>query len=366
MNIKRVADDPRIWPFNKKFYLILNLAYGGSWGGYDGVDDSKLPHRFLIDYVRVYQLQEGDGPFSLNINPATGGTVEITPKLDSYPEGTEITLTAVPDTNFQFKAWKNQSRANPYTFILRKDMEFQPQFSPKGEMLSNGQFDENRNSWSFYVNNETIKYASTVEDGIFVTDVIHSPNSDWQLGFQELGLAMKKGKYLLRFDAKADQQKQLLITVSKNYSDWSTHISKWVSISSSMENYELVLDMPRDDENTRLYFGIGNFTGKFYIDNISLTRVEENITASALPLITENDIKIFPNPSSHSFKIQMPHSDFNHEYQIKIFSTFGKLMDEKQIQHNEIDINTSSMERGIYLVNVLSGNKSWIKKVIIE
>ena len=71
MNIKRLADDPRVWPFNKKFYLILNLAYGGSWGGYDGVDDSKLPHQFLIDYVRVYQLQEGDGPFSLNITPAT-------------------------------------------------------------------------------------------------------------------------------------------------------------------------------------------------------------------------------------------------------------------------------------------------------
>ena len=52
-------------------------------------------------------------------------------------------------------------------------------------------------SWDFYVNNETIKYTSTIEDGIFVTDVTHSPNSDWQLGFQELGLSMKKGKYKL-------------------------------------------------------------------------------------------------------------------------------------------------------------------------
>ena len=49
---------PKVWPFNKMFYMILNLAYGGSWGAQQGIDDTKLPHKFYIDYVRVYQLQE--------------------------------------------------------------------------------------------------------------------------------------------------------------------------------------------------------------------------------------------------------------------------------------------------------------------
>lgn len=52
------SDDPKEWPFNKKFYLILNLAYGGAWGGQRGVDDKILPSKFYIDYVRVYQLQK--------------------------------------------------------------------------------------------------------------------------------------------------------------------------------------------------------------------------------------------------------------------------------------------------------------------
>ena len=43
------------WPFNCPFYLILNLAWGGSWGGAQGVDPSALPARFEIDYVRVFQ-----------------------------------------------------------------------------------------------------------------------------------------------------------------------------------------------------------------------------------------------------------------------------------------------------------------------
>ena len=43
------------WPFDKPHYLILNLAIGGGWGGQQGIDDSKFPHEFVIDYVRVYE-----------------------------------------------------------------------------------------------------------------------------------------------------------------------------------------------------------------------------------------------------------------------------------------------------------------------
>lgn len=43
------------WPFNKPFYLKLNLAWGGDWGGAQGIDESKLPATYEIDYVRVYQ-----------------------------------------------------------------------------------------------------------------------------------------------------------------------------------------------------------------------------------------------------------------------------------------------------------------------
>lgn len=43
------------WPFNAPFYLKLNLAWGGDWGGSQGVDETKLPATYEIDYVRVYQ-----------------------------------------------------------------------------------------------------------------------------------------------------------------------------------------------------------------------------------------------------------------------------------------------------------------------
>ena len=49
--------DDRTWPFNKKFYIILNLAWGGDWGGMNGVDERALPCTMQVDYVRVYKKQ---------------------------------------------------------------------------------------------------------------------------------------------------------------------------------------------------------------------------------------------------------------------------------------------------------------------
>ena len=43
------------WPYNKDFFMILNLAIGGNWGGAQGVDDSVFPQSMVVDYVRVYQ-----------------------------------------------------------------------------------------------------------------------------------------------------------------------------------------------------------------------------------------------------------------------------------------------------------------------
>ena len=43
------------WPYDDSFYVIFNLAWGGSWGGTYGIDESALPATMEIDYVRVFQ-----------------------------------------------------------------------------------------------------------------------------------------------------------------------------------------------------------------------------------------------------------------------------------------------------------------------
>jgi beta-glucanase (GH16 family) len=47
----------KAWPFSKPFYLLLNIAVGGFWGGQKGIDETIFPQQMLVDYVRVYQFK---------------------------------------------------------------------------------------------------------------------------------------------------------------------------------------------------------------------------------------------------------------------------------------------------------------------
>lgn len=57
------------WPFDQYFYLILNFAIGGTWGGAQGVDDTIFPQSYIVDYVRVYQQDYVYGDSEAPHNP---------------------------------------------------------------------------------------------------------------------------------------------------------------------------------------------------------------------------------------------------------------------------------------------------------
>ncbi|PTQ99959.1 glycosyl hydrolase family 16 [Mucilaginibacter yixingensis] len=46
----------QMWPFDKSFHILLNLAIGGDWGGSQGVDDTIFPCAMQVDYVRYYKM----------------------------------------------------------------------------------------------------------------------------------------------------------------------------------------------------------------------------------------------------------------------------------------------------------------------
>lgn len=46
--------DEKTWPFDQPFYILVNLAIGGNFGGPE-VDDSIFPQEFVVDYIKVYQ-----------------------------------------------------------------------------------------------------------------------------------------------------------------------------------------------------------------------------------------------------------------------------------------------------------------------
>lgn len=52
---QQMGSEHNQWPFHYAFYPILNLAWGGDWGGINGVDESALPVTMKVDYIRIFQ-----------------------------------------------------------------------------------------------------------------------------------------------------------------------------------------------------------------------------------------------------------------------------------------------------------------------
>ena len=50
---KKAGEPVESWPFDKPYYLILNIAVGGMWGGQ--IHEPDLPYIMDITKVEVYQ-----------------------------------------------------------------------------------------------------------------------------------------------------------------------------------------------------------------------------------------------------------------------------------------------------------------------
>ena len=72
--------------FTKEFFLILNVAVGGNFPGFE-IDDSKFPLEMVVDYIEVYQK---------NVN------FKHTPKSLIFELAPQIKPWEIPDNDFVF------------------------------------------------------------------------------------------------------------------------------------------------------------------------------------------------------------------------------------------------------------------------
>jgi beta-glucanase (GH16 family) len=82
--------------FQKPFFIILNMAIGGSWPG-NPDNTTVFPDTMFIDYVRVYQNQTT--PASINNNIGTGNLFRIFPN----PATKNITLCINSNKSKEYK-----------------------------------------------------------------------------------------------------------------------------------------------------------------------------------------------------------------------------------------------------------------------
>ena len=217
-------------PFDQPFYIILNLAVGGSWVGYpDRTTDFKNA-RYEIDYVRVWQ-----------------------------------------------KETYNENVTKPEKEVVLRDPDENGNFIVNGDFSTEENLSDNE-GWIFLTTNGGDAKAS-VSGGKLDVTVKKSGNVDYSVQLVQPGIPLQKGGvYEVSFDAWSTGKRTMLVGVSApdlNYIRYMPDRKTELTETRKTYRYEFTMDM-ETDANGRLEFNMGNVrsTDDIFISSVSIKLLE--------------------------------------------------------------------------------------------
>lgn len=100
--------------------------------------------------------------------------------------------------------------------------------------------------------------------------------------------------------------------------------------------------------------------------SIATIRVGDAVTTSSTsPSVNNSLLSVYPNPAKDQINIDLSSMNTS-DASVKIMNANGTLVYEAKTSNSNETINTSSFNKGIYLVQVSAGNNVSNKKIVIE
>ncbi|MBQ8984106.1 MAG: family 16 glycosylhydrolase [Lachnospiraceae bacterium] len=218
-------------PFDQDFYMILNLAVGGSWPGDpdpSGVFGENAA--MYVDYVKVYQKSEYD------------------------------TNVSKPEKVYHFK-----------------------EADATGNYVSNSDFSEaevidDQEGWFFLTAGEG-KASAEIHDGEIQINTENPGELDYSVQLVQPGMPMIQGnKYRYSFEAYADEERTLKAAITAPDVSWIRYLNDTVTtIGTDWATYTFDFEMKEEsDENGRVEFNMGNqpSSATIHIRNVRLEVIE--------------------------------------------------------------------------------------------
>ena len=215
-------------PFDQPFYMILNLAVGGSWVGYPDESTTYDDQKFAIDYVKVYQK-------------------------DSYDENV----------------------TKPIKEVTLRDPD------ATGNYINNGDFSvvedlSDTKNWQFMTALGG-KGIAEIKNKELVISTTNAGTADYSIQLVQPDIPLQKGgTYKVTFDAYADEARTMIADISgpdHNYTRYWNDTK--VSLGTNKQTFTYEFQMTgSDDANGRLEFNLGN-TGSTATVHLSNVRIEK-------------------------------------------------------------------------------------------
>ena len=218
-------------PFDQPFYIILNLAVGGSWVGNPNEKTNFDNNPFVVDYVRVYQK-------------------------DSYDEN-----------------------------VTRPEVKFEPTNEPdeSGNYIKNSTFAEAEDltddtNWKFLTTSDGAATAE-IKDNSMVISTENAGTVDYSVQLVQANIPFEKGAtYEVSFDAKASGNRKMNVDVKAPDRGYQSYMKTLVpELTTEMKHFSTQFVMKADsDVNGRLEFNMGNAgSGDIVLKNVVVRKTAE-------------------------------------------------------------------------------------------
>ncbi|MBC7487547.1 MAG: T9SS type A sorting domain-containing protein [Cytophagaceae bacterium] len=101
---------------------------------------------------------------------------------------------------------------------------------------------------------------------------------------------------------------------------------------------------------------------------ISIERIDFGviITGNTSANVVNDQVALFPNPAKGAFHVDMTAMMNSEAASVKVMNANGLVVNEFSTNLNDVEVSTEGMNKGIYLVQITSGNKIATKKVVVE
>lgn len=245
-------------PFDQPFYMILNLAIGGSWVGYPDETTTYDDQAFVIDYVKAYQKDQS-----------------YYDELEKTVEKPEKAPVVEPEDG---KYVKNDD------------------FSQDDDLSG-----ENGSVWKFMAQQGGEATACIVADDTFgagkkavkiSTTKAGTENHSVQL--VQAGIPVKQeGQYRLSFDAYAAADRTMIADVSAPDYNYARYLNDTVvDLTTKKQSYSYTFTVKdHDDANARIEFNLGKTSSvsDVYLSNVKLEKVAQGSIDTGKKVLTDGN-----------------------------------------------------------------------------
>ncbi len=213
-------------PFDQPFYMILNLAVGGSWVGYPDETTDFENQAFVVDWVRAYQKE-------------------------SYDENV----------------------TKPEKEVILRDPDENGNYTNNGDFSEAEDLDDDEN-WKF-LTDKGGEGSAKIENKEIVIETTNAGTVDYSVQLVQGGIPLKRGNvYTVSFDAYADEARTMKVDVSAPDRSYQRYLDDTVvDLTTDKKTYTYTFNMEdKDDANGRLEFNLGNTdsVSTVHISNVSI------------------------------------------------------------------------------------------------